>query len=270
MRKSLSYIFYGVSLARISCRWRWAVPTTPGRKFSVYVDQTLCTILIIKYWFKQKQRIKIIKTATENTNLCGKNMQYAHFAEIWKKCGNMRNMRQSHIRVKLTCLGDKDLSSESLTGKCSWWGLYSMQQWLLWRGRRSVGSRLSTLGEVLCRQKADLTRQNRPHLTPTTTRPTATSQTASRQASWQPAQQWNTKNSPPLWKLASYKLLSTATTNTHSVCLIDSFLELKHVRSGVQKQPLRFYLHNSWYCFDKWSKKSRRFRFGHIFIQFRA
>jgi len=28
-------------------------------------------------------------------------MPYAHFAEI---CGNLRNMRQSHIRIKLTCL----------------------------------------------------------------------------------------------------------------------------------------------------------------------
>ena len=33
-----------------------------------------------------------------------KNVRYAHFAEIYEKCGNVRNMRQSHIRIKLTCL----------------------------------------------------------------------------------------------------------------------------------------------------------------------
>jgi len=48
-----------------------------------------------------------IKIAVENANLCGKNMRYAHFAEICEKCGNMRNMRQSHIRIKLTCLANK-------------------------------------------------------------------------------------------------------------------------------------------------------------------
>jgi len=67
MRKSLSYILDGVNLAGISCRRRWPAPTTlaldnvielvgrqleaVGRKFSyyyqcLYVDQTLCTILI--------------------------------------------------------------------------------------------------------------------------------------------------------------------------------------------------------------------------------
>jgi len=45
---------------------------------------------------------KMLKTAVENANLCGKNMRYAHFAEIREKCGNMRNMQQSHIRVKVT------------------------------------------------------------------------------------------------------------------------------------------------------------------------
>ena len=33
-----------------------------------------------------------------------KNMQYAHFAKICEKCGKVPNMRQSHIRVFLTCL----------------------------------------------------------------------------------------------------------------------------------------------------------------------
>jgi len=44
---------------------------------------------------------KNIKIAVENDNLCGENMQYAHFAEICEKCGNMQ---QSHIRIKLTCV----------------------------------------------------------------------------------------------------------------------------------------------------------------------
>ena len=30
-------------------------------------------------------------------------MRYAHFAETCEKCGNKRNMQQSHIRTKLTC-----------------------------------------------------------------------------------------------------------------------------------------------------------------------
>ena len=33
-----------------------------------------------------------------------KNMRYAHFSEIREKCGIKRNMRQSHIRVKLASL----------------------------------------------------------------------------------------------------------------------------------------------------------------------
>jgi len=33
-----------------------------------------------------------------------KNMRYMHFAEICEKCGNIQNMWQSHIRIKLTCL----------------------------------------------------------------------------------------------------------------------------------------------------------------------
>ena len=31
-------------------------------------------------------------------------MRYVHFSEICKKCGYMQNIRQSRIRVKLTCL----------------------------------------------------------------------------------------------------------------------------------------------------------------------
>ena len=46
-----------------------------------------------------------IKIAVENANLCGKNMRHVQFAEICEKRGNKRNMRQSHIQIKLTtCL----------------------------------------------------------------------------------------------------------------------------------------------------------------------
>jgi len=34
------------------------------------------------------KNIKIIKIAVENTNLCGKNMCYAEFAEICEICSN--------------------------------------------------------------------------------------------------------------------------------------------------------------------------------------
>ena len=44
------------------------------------------------------------KIAVKIANLCRKNMRHAHFAEICEKCGNMQNMWQSHIRIKLTCL----------------------------------------------------------------------------------------------------------------------------------------------------------------------
>ena len=40
---------------------------------------------------------KNIKIVVENATLCGKNMGYAHFAEICDKCGNMQNMRQLHM-----------------------------------------------------------------------------------------------------------------------------------------------------------------------------
>ena len=45
-----------------------------------------------------------IKIAVENANLCGKYARYAHFSEMCEKCGNKQNMRQSHTRIKLTCL----------------------------------------------------------------------------------------------------------------------------------------------------------------------
>jgi len=39
---------------------------------------------------RNTQDIKMIKIVGEDANLCGKNMPYAHFAEICEKCGNMR------------------------------------------------------------------------------------------------------------------------------------------------------------------------------------
>jgi len=68
---------------------------------NVYVDQMLFTILTDSS--RNTKNVKIIKIAVENANLCRKNMRYAHCAEI---CGNMRNMLQSHIHVKLTCLSN--------------------------------------------------------------------------------------------------------------------------------------------------------------------
>jgi len=45
-----------------------------------------------------------IKIGVENANLCRKYARYAHFSEMCEKCGNKQNMRQSHTRIKLTCL----------------------------------------------------------------------------------------------------------------------------------------------------------------------
>ena len=118
MRKSLSYIFYGVSLAGVSCRRRWPAPLllpwqrswasigrqleAVGQKFSYYY-QCLCGSNIMHNPHKlnsdsnrNTKNIKIIKIAIENANLCGKKA-------ICALCWNMWNMRQSHIRVKLTC-----------------------------------------------------------------------------------------------------------------------------------------------------------------------
>jgi len=68
-------------------------------------------ILLAIRWSRWRNLIEIvnrntrnIKTAVENANSCGKNKRYAHFAEMCEKYGNMRNTRQSHIRIKLTCL----------------------------------------------------------------------------------------------------------------------------------------------------------------------
>jgi len=51
---------------------------------------------------RHTKNIIIVKIVVEDASLCGKNMRYAHIAEICEKRGNMRNMGQSQIRVKLT------------------------------------------------------------------------------------------------------------------------------------------------------------------------
>jgi len=50
--------------------------------------------------------IKIIKIAVENANLCGKNKWHVMrtLLKHAKKYGNMQNMWQLHIPVKMTCL----------------------------------------------------------------------------------------------------------------------------------------------------------------------
>ena len=45
-------------------------------------------------------------------------MRYAHFAKICGKCGKVPNMRQSHIRVFLTCLRYTRLSTIHLKYGC--------------------------------------------------------------------------------------------------------------------------------------------------------
>ena len=58
-----------------------------------------------EYW------LSVYQITTKNIYCRGKcqnmrkNMRYAHFAKICEKCSKVPNMRQSHIRVFLTCLG---------------------------------------------------------------------------------------------------------------------------------------------------------------------
>ena len=75
-----------------------------GWKFSYYC-QCLCRSNVMHNPHKlntdsnrNTANIKMIKIAVEKANLCGK--KYAICAPCWK-------MRQSHIRVKLTCLAGK-------------------------------------------------------------------------------------------------------------------------------------------------------------------
>ena len=79
--------------------------TTPS--LSTGVRTHGCAILLASRWSRNLREIgninaNNIKIVVENANLCEKNMQHAHFAEMCKKCGNKRNMRQSHIHIELT------------------------------------------------------------------------------------------------------------------------------------------------------------------------
>jgi len=57
-----------------------------------------------------------------------KNMRYAHLAKICEKCGKVPNMRQSHIRVFLTCLVVKLCGSIAL--RCQWLtAVYCQSSW---------------------------------------------------------------------------------------------------------------------------------------------
>ena len=47
-----------------------------------------------------------MKIAVENANLCGKICDMRTLLKYAKKCGNKRNMQQSHIRIKMTCVLD--------------------------------------------------------------------------------------------------------------------------------------------------------------------
>jgi len=101
------YILWSeLSRCKLSPTLASALTTLLGPNFlittNVYVNQTLRTILINSILIQIET--KNIKIAVETTNLCGKNMRCAHFAEICEKWGNIWNMWQSHIRVKLTCL----------------------------------------------------------------------------------------------------------------------------------------------------------------------
>ena len=79
-------------------------PTTSSRSTGVRTLHMDGAILLTKICSRQRNVVEIgnrnmtsIEIAVENANLCGKNMRYAHFAEI---CGNMRTVQKSHIRIK--------------------------------------------------------------------------------------------------------------------------------------------------------------------------
>jgi len=53
---------------------------------------------------KSEKLLKRIFNTAENVTICGKNMRYAHFVKICRKCRKVPNTQQSHIRLFLTCL----------------------------------------------------------------------------------------------------------------------------------------------------------------------
>ena len=81
--------------------------------------------------YRNIKNIRIIKIATGNANFCGKKYAICTLSEICKKCGNVRNMRLSHIYIKLTCLTFAFSALMLLVGrqeghpackKLQWWG----------------------------------------------------------------------------------------------------------------------------------------------------
>jgi len=71
-----------------------------GQKFSYYY-QCWCWANVTD----SNRKIKNVKTAIKNANLCGKKYEDMRplLKQAWK-CGNVRNTRQLHICIKLTCL----------------------------------------------------------------------------------------------------------------------------------------------------------------------
>jgi len=123
MRKSLSYILYGVSLADVSCRPRWPAPTRPTLALTTllwasrqavaswrqlggnFLRLLLAMFMSIKLVHnphcklnidsnRNTKNIKITKIAVEHAKLCGKIcdmrtlLKYAKNATTCEICGN--------------------------------------------------------------------------------------------------------------------------------------------------------------------------------------
>ena len=116
MRKSLSYIpvFHGVSLVSVCCRRHWPPPTTLAPttllahcELGWYVNWAsfwrqlggiflLLPVLMSIKRMRSPHKLRILKLPL-------KMPIYAKKYAIWAVCGNMRKMRQSHIRIELAC-----------------------------------------------------------------------------------------------------------------------------------------------------------------------
>ena len=57
-----------------------------------------------EYWLSVYQITTMNSYCRQKCQNMRKNMRYAHFAKICEKCSKVPDMRQSHIRVFLTCL----------------------------------------------------------------------------------------------------------------------------------------------------------------------
>ena len=95
----------GLHKRQMSCRnmRKYGRPSTPCRSKAVQTHGWCHSVgnKVVEVT-KPNRNTNNIKIAVENANLCDKSMRYAHFAEICEKCGNKRNMQQSHIHIKLT------------------------------------------------------------------------------------------------------------------------------------------------------------------------